>query len=80
MGVRVLYGNQHAALYCSTSEWAFGPVFYDTPTYDAEARAMSFLRWLGARDARQFTDKALNDLYSQWLAQEDEQWEKEESM
>jgi hypothetical protein len=79
MGVRIIHGAREAALYCSTSDWAFGPVFSDSDNYDAAERAESFLRFLGARDARQFTEKALEDLYSQWLGQEDEQWEKEES-
>jgi hypothetical protein len=77
MGVRILADDRMAVLYCSTTDWAFGPVFQDGGSFDAAERAESFLRFLGARDPRQFTDKALEDLYSQWLAQEADQWKKE---
>ena len=81
MGVRILHDSddETAALYCSTSEVAFGPLFHDEGNYSAEMRAESFLRFLGVRDARQFTDKGLLDLYGQWLAQEEEQWKREEA-
>ena len=51
MGVRILSDRdgKMAALYCSTSDVAFGPVFYDgdAPEYkDADERAAAFLRWL----------------------------------
>ena len=82
MGVRILRDVEGslAALYCSTSDIAFGPVFYDREDYGASERAESFLRWLGARDARQFTEVQLLDLYGRWLAQEEYQWKEEESV
>ena len=45
MGVRILQGNgegdsDHAVLYCSVTDWAFGPLFAD---YD---EAQAFLDWL----------------------------------
>jgi len=51
MGVHILSdrGGSVAALYCSTSEVAFGPIFHDggSPEYkDADERAEAFLRWL----------------------------------
>ncbi len=50
MSVRVLYDSEHdmAALYCSTSEVAFGPLFHDANDrqHDADERAEAFLRWL----------------------------------
>ena len=46
MGVRIINGTDEAALYCSTTMWAFGPVFDD---YDS---AESFLEWWKAKDAR----------------------------
>jgi hypothetical protein len=78
MGVRIISDNYNAALYCSTSDIAFGPVFYDEGDRSARERAESFLRFLG-RDARQFTDAALVDLYVEWVMQEPEQWKKEEA-
>lgn len=44
MSVRIT--SQKAALYCSTTGRAFGPVF------DGAYQASSFLRWLEARDDR----------------------------
>lgn len=76
MGVRIL-GNRTTALYCSTTDWAFGPVIYEDSQHDAEERAEAFLRWLGPRDPRRFTDTELQNAYSQWLAQEAEQWKAE---
>jgi hypothetical protein len=50
MGVRILYDahREQAVLYCSTTDWAFGPVFYRTDNieYDAHDRAQAFLNWL----------------------------------
>lgn len=50
MGIRILSDRQNdmACLYCSTSDHAFGPVFYDNNSthVDAEERAEAFLRWL----------------------------------
>lgn len=77
MGVRILDDCDVAVLYCSTSDIAFGPVFYSQKEHWGAERAMSFLRFLGARDARSFSEKALIDLYGQWLAQEEEQWARE---
>ena len=47
------HDRQHnvAILYCSTSDWAFGPVFSDQDDHDANARAEAFLRWLKDTDA-----------------------------
>ena len=74
MGVRILRDKTEAAMYCSTSGWAFGPVFDDRGLHDADERIEAFLRWLKA-DPRTFTsDSALEAKYSAWLAQEDAQW------
>jgi hypothetical protein len=52
MGVRILYDRKQdlACLYCSTSDWAFGPV---VSSYDLEEHEISpvkrleqFVRWL----------------------------------
>jgi len=41
MGVRILYDKEsdYACLYCSTSMWAFGGIFY------GEEEAEAFLKW-----------------------------------
>ncbi len=52
MGVRILHDSEqgYAALFCSTTDVAFGPIFTngdrscDYP--DADERAQAFLRWL----------------------------------
>jgi len=53
MGVRILADQfrNHAVLFCSTSDWAFGPLFgEDEHGHDAEERAEAFLRWLKTTD------------------------------
>lgn len=51
MAVNILHDvtEDQAVLYCSTSDWAFGPVFYGP---DADEKAMRFRDWF-------FTGKAL---------------------
>jgi len=80
MGVRVLYADGAAALYCSVTEIAFGPLFLDDKGHDGIERAEAFLGWLGARDARLFSEPQLIDLVQQWRAQEDEQWKRLEEV
>lgn len=53
MGVRILYDDSsvgQACLYCSTSGWAFGPVFMDGDHALGDRsgldRAQAFLAWL----------------------------------
>ncbi len=52
MGVRILHDSEqgYAALFCSTSDVAFGPIFTQGDKScdfaDADERAQSFLRWL----------------------------------
>jgi len=96
MGVRVLadHYRNHAVLYCSTSDWAFGPVFSEHEGHDAEERAEAFLRWIamtaawftyersltaGRRDARLLTEEGLERAYADWQAQEADQWTREEA-
>ena len=69
-----------AALYCSTTDVAFGPIFSDggAPDYhDADERAESFLRFL-KNDARTYSDAELQAEYSAWLTQESAQWKAED--
>jgi hypothetical protein len=67
MGLRIIVGNEqgchreHAVLFCSTSQWAFGPVF------DSEEDADEFIKWL-PRDAREYTADELEHLYGSWKA------------
>lgn len=94
MGVRILSDreNDRACLFCSTSEWAFGPTFGDAFGRDAEERAEAFLRWLptnisqfdmhplaSGRDARSLTDAGLERAYAAWCAQEESQWGREDN-
>jgi len=71
MGVRVLYDNNAnvAVLYCSTSDIAFGPLFFDEDGHDARDRVELFLEWLPL-DARKYSDSELLEKYSEWKEQE----------
>ena len=80
MGVRILrcehpYPSTSgmAVIYCSTTEWAFGPVFHDQENHDSLERAELFLQWLGT-DARTFTDSELESKYHAFLKVEEELW------
>jgi hypothetical protein len=77
MGVRILSGEDAAILYCSTTDWAFGPVFGDRDTHTGTERAAAFLRWFKAEPRRLNYDE-LEAKYSEWLAQEDAQFATEE--
>lgn len=81
MSVRILYANRdtysEAALYCSTTDTAFGPIFHGDDDHDAEERAEAFLDWLH-RDARQYNDSELSAKYSEWLDKEKEYWAEKE--
>ena len=48
MGVRILSDGENAILYCSTSDWAFGPLFGTDSEDDrtAQERAEAFCRWI----------------------------------
>lgn len=65
MGVRVLASDSKAVLYCSTSMWAFGPVFYATDDKSAEESAREFLTWLRV-DPRLLPDRELEERYWTW--------------
>jgi len=72
MGVRILEAKTgEAVIYCSTSAWAFGPIFHDSDDGEVAAadRALAFLRWL-PRDARLYKDNELERKYCEWLAVE----------
>lgn len=70
MGIHTLFNgdNTEAVLYCSTSGWAFGPVFRDS--FDASLKADSFVEYVKSHtgeDARMLEDKILRDLYRKFL-------------
>lgn len=73
MGVRIISDYKHSVMYCSTTEWAFGPVFRDDEEHDSDERVESFLRWM-KDDPRTLSDLVLGARYSEWLAQEAAQW------
>jgi hypothetical protein len=52
MGVRILHDPvlDVSVLYCSTTDWAFGPLFSDSDDHDGTERAEAFLRWLMSID------------------------------
>lgn len=66
MGVRILHDaqNNHACLYDSVSDVAFGPVFYGHDCYD---QAVHFTDWLGT-DARLVNERGmLRAEYATWF-------------
>ena len=60
MGVRIIDGGDCAALYCSVSMQAFGPVF------DSHEMAQEFLDWL-KRDPRRLSQDKLKDDFLKFL-------------
>jgi hypothetical protein len=71
MGLRILYdpADDMAVMYCSTSDWAFGPVLYGP---DANDRCQAFIDWL-PRDARTYDQPELERLFSEWCAIEEDE-------
>lgn len=74
MGIRILNdaGGNQACMYCSTTEWAFGPVFYETDitndkgdkvNWDAQQTVEQFMDWCdrepSIRTIRSLTDTEL---------------------
>ena len=71
MGVRILEGDtgggyRNAVLYCSTTDWAFGPLFEDAD------EAQAFLDWLGVTDPRTLADNELATKVSQFRVEHEE--------
>lgn len=58
MGVHILSDGENAVLYCSSSDWAFGPVFgpgydaQDKEVRDCKAQCERFLRWIDGKGLR----------------------------
>jgi hypothetical protein len=76
MGVRILGDWRTACMYCSTTDWAFGPIFTEDKGHDADERVHAFLRWL-VIDPRELSDSELESKYSNWIALETETNEEE---
>lgn len=61
MGVSILRDKDgKSCLYCSTTMWAFGPIFGKEHDPD------EFLEWLND-DPRRLTDKELESEYCDWI-------------
>ena len=80
MGCRIVYDSEQelAVMYCSTSDMAFGPVFYAENDHDANERVEAFTRWL-VTDPRVLDDLDLISKYLEWRAQEITQFANEEA-
>jgi hypothetical protein len=79
MGCRIMHDREQniAALYCSTSDIAFGPLFTDGDNgQDAGERAEAFCRWLPV-DPRGLDGPDLMMRHCDWLAQEEAQYKRE---
>jgi len=78
MGVHTLYDSEEgqAVMFCSTSGWAFGPVFKDEHAkevpedcemLDARALIDIFLFWLQEKNPREMADTELEQHYSTFM-------------
>lgn len=80
MGVRTIGDYDCAAMYCSVTDWAFGPVFGEVDGHDARERIDLFLEWLPL-DPRKYSDNELHDKYVEFLDKEKSMWaDKEKSV
>ena len=77
MGVRIITDGSQAVMYCSTTDWAFGPVIMGDKEHDAVERAELFIQWL-PQDARQYTDSELEGKWTDFRAVEDILWAKKQ--
>lgn len=69
MSVCILKGEpEGACFYCSTSDWAFGPLFKDVD------EAASFLEWLDTTDPRTLGDAELDQKYGEFRAAVADGW------
>jgi len=62
MSVQILHDNDtgYKCLYCSTSMWAFGGIFYD------DEDPQDFLDWVHPESVRKMTDQELEQKISEW--------------
>jgi len=81
MGVHTLTDGDDAVMYCSTSGWAFGPVFDTTSDHDAADRIDLFLDWMRqfGQDVRVYEDNKLEEKYTEFLKVEEQLWKDKEA-
>lgn len=73
MGVRTLTDGDSVVIYCSTSGWAFGPVFHELECgCDAESIAKEFCDRAPGGDPRSMSDPAMEKLYGELLVEHSE--------
>jgi hypothetical protein len=67
MSIQILHDAEDglAILYCSNTDWAFGPVFYGTDKLSASECASEFLRWL-VKNPQDLATIVLAKKYQQW--------------
>jgi len=68
MGVRILAGDDMAAIYCSTSDFAFGPVFHGDEARDKAHSYLIFIAETDGRDPRTIPDGDLERMLGEWMA------------
>lgn len=80
MGIRILYSGSSsmAVMYCSTTDTAFGPVFYDEDNHTGDDRIEAFIDWLNPIDARHYTEAELRAKYNDFHTQEESYWKAKE--
>ncbi len=70
MAIEILVGElgrvEYAALVCTGSNWAFGPLFTEEDGKWAGDIARAFLDWLPL-DPREYEDHALESRYNQFM-------------
>lgn len=74
MSIEILFNENEdqAALYCNTTDWAFGPVFDGKGDFNAKETAQYFLKWLverrETRDARMIPNDELEKYRNEFTA------------
>ena len=78
MGVHVLYDekNHQACMYCSTSEWAFGPVVYSENGRERMHQFLEYIKEKRGQDPREMQETQLEALYCDFRADYPEEEEK----
>ena len=59
MSIEIIDNGEYKALFCNTTMWAFGGVFYE------HEDAQNFMNWLGV-DARTLTNEAFSEKQLEW--------------
>jgi hypothetical protein len=72
-----VHGDNESVMYCTNSNWAFGPVIMGDGEHHADERMEMFVKYL-AMDPRGLPPRVLERMHTEWLAQEKAQWEAEE--